>query len=141
MRVRNATPAAAALLGMLALSGCGAEQSSTLTLDMTGDESVDIAIDDVRCLDSDGKFTGASAERSGDLPVFVATFTAETENSSTWVKVDDDTWFLTTEPFGMSDGTITFDQASGQIGESADGGYPTTFDGAGTLVGSISCNG
>jgi len=140
VRARYIGAAAAAILAAVALTGCSSQAgSSELTVTPAAGSAHSVSIDDVTCLTVSGKFTASSAERVGDLPQFVATATASTQRTTTWLHLDDDSWFMSTGAFTHDDGTVTFDGVEGKLGTSSGDDYPTQFDGAATIEGTVSC--
>lgn len=139
MRARH-IGAAAAILAAIALTACSADaDSSALTVTPADGSAQNVSIGGVNCVTVSSTFTASSTERVGDLPQFVATATASTQRTTTWLHLDDDSWFMSTGAFTHDDGTVTFDGVEGKLGTSTGDQYPTQFDGAATLDGTVSC--
>lgn len=138
MRADRALATVVAALAVGILCGCSSTPESTLTVRPDGGDPQSITVSDLQCITTSGQFSASSTQdRVGELSAFTATITADSGTASTWVSLGDDRWFLTTAAF-EHDGSVTFDEAEGRIGTSAQG-YPNAFDETGTIDGELTC--
>ncbi|MFT4156805.1 MAG: hypothetical protein QM630_02590 [Microbacterium sp.] len=136
MRVELA--AATAAFAVVILCGCSSTAEGSLTVREDGGEGQTISVPDLQCVTTADRFSASSTQgRVGELSAFIATISPDADEAITWVNLGDDRWFLTSEVFDH-DAAVTFDEAEGRIGTSAQG-YPTEFDASGTIDGALSC--
>ena len=145
-RVAAVGAAALLLVGLVGCSGTASEpQELTATYTIDGDtRTADVAVPGLLCRTAVGQmmFT-TTAERPADGPaLFSATADEATgESKVVSVRITDDLWFLSAEPFTATADGLSFDALTGTVAPLGDNGIISTdvVDDAATITGDLDC--
>lgn len=131
----------------LALAGCSSSAPPatfdiTYTLPGDSETSTTVTVEDLRCTEtSDRRIISSGVRVADDLPAFTATGPRESgDRYTTALHVTDDLWFMTSEPFEVTEGTFRYDGVTGGVGhETAAGRYPLQSVAEATISGVVKC--
>lgn len=143
--MRSASIAFAAFAILLGATGCAAQAEQKLTVEFSDGGSthkIDVELPGVRCNAIAGQtLLGSDEPREiTEQARFVATVRHADERHIIGIALDDDLWFLSKEPFELTDGGAAFTSVVGTVGRGADVASATDIvDDAATLTGSVHC--